>query len=391
MKTSKPLVTAIIPTYNHGDYVGRAMDSILTQQGRGELFEIEIFVVDDASTDATPEVMRRYPQVRYLRLPSRKGVSAAMNAGIRASSGQYVSILGADDTWLPHKLRLQIPLLTANPQVGVLYSQAIRRVAGEEELFPDASRAPSGWVFDAMLTYSFAGHFASLLVRRAAFDKAGYFDEDLITYEDYDMSLRLAFHFQFLFEPGPVTIYNLSTEGLWLTRATSGDATKDYARVIEKALQMAPRSDLHTRVVEEAPIRIALQAMSPFLLAGEFTQAWTRLLKVLQDFPSSGRHRWVRDSVRWVVRTRLSKVASPRVEARDLCAQIEAITRRYGLKERRYMHWIMAEIWAELLLSDAARSRLTAQDAAYAAIRAVAYAPSHVALVRRIGHRLLRK
>jgi glycosyltransferase involved in cell wall biosynthesis len=393
VNTAKPLVSAIIPTYNHGEYISRALDSILTQQGLGQQFEIEIVVADDASTDTTQEVVLQFPQVRYLRLPHRQGVSAAMNAGIRASTGRYISILGADDTWLPHKLRVQVPLLMINPQVGVLYSQAIRRSAAEDELFPDTSRAPSGRVFEAMLTDNFAGHFASLLIRREAFDRAGYFDEELVTYEDYDMSLRLAIHSQFLFEPGPVTIYNLSTHGLWLTRAASEEASKDYARVIEKSLKMLPKSARYEKMLEEAPIRIALQVISPFVLAGELTQAWTKLLEVLQAYPSSARHQWVRDRVRWVTRKRLGKAASPLSEARDLCAQLEGITLSGGLSGRWYMRRILADTWAEILLYDATRSRMSLQDMAYAAIRAVTYAPLHVALtlVRRIGRGLFEK
>jgi glycosyltransferase involved in cell wall biosynthesis len=388
--TTKPLISAIIPTYNHGEYVGRAVESILAQEGRGRHFDVEVCVVDDASTDATPEIVLQYPEVRYLRQFNRQGVSAAMNAGIRASTGEYISILGADDTWLPHKLRVQVPLIIAHPEVGVLYSQAIRRVAGkEDELFPDALRAPSGWVFEEMLTHSFAGHFAGLLVRREAFDKAGYFDESLVTYEDYDMSLRLAFHFQFLFEPGPVTIYNLSPHGLWLTRAAKGDASKDYGRVIHKALKMIPDSDRRNRMLEEAPIRIALQAISPFLLADELTQAWSKLLDVLRMDPSCGRYRWVRDSVRWVTRKRLLKAASPLAEARDLCGQIRKVM--YGVaSDRRFMRAILSEVWADVLLSDAIR-RVSSQGAVYAAIRAVSYAPSDVALARRLGRRLLKR
>lgn len=381
----KPLVSAIIPSYNHGEQIGCALDSILAQEGLGDKFDLEIIVADDASTDATAEVVRRYSQARYSRHSHRQGASAAQNTGLRASSGQYISILGADDTWLPHKLRVQLPLLMAHPETGVLYSQAIRRVAGDDELFPDASRAPSGWVFDPMLTYSFAGHFASLLVRHEAFDKVGYFDESLVTYEDYDMSLRLAFEFQFLFQPGPVTIYNLSANGLWLSRAASGNASKDYARVIEKALQMTPDSRRYAKVREEAPIRIALQSISPFVLAGDLTEASTRLMEVLRAFPSSGRSQLLRNSVRWVTRKRLSKAASPLSEARRLCAQIGDATRSAGLAERRDMRWIMAEVWSEVLLSGPIRSRVTTPQALYAAIRAITYTPSNTALARRLS------
>lgn len=74
-----------------------------------------------------------------------------MNTGIRGSIGQYISILGADDTWLAHKLRVQVSVLLANPEVAVVYSQGIRRGVGKDRLFPDALRAPSGRVFERML------------------------------------------------------------------------------------------------------------------------------------------------------------------------------------------------------------------------------------------------
>jgi len=64
-----------------------------------------------------------------------------------------------------------------------------------------------------MLMDNFCGHHASMLVRRGAFDSAGGFDETLLSYEDWDVSLRLAFHAKFLFNPGAVDVYNLSPNG----------------------------------------------------------------------------------------------------------------------------------------------------------------------------------
>jgi glycosyltransferase involved in cell wall biosynthesis len=386
----KPLVSAIIPTHNHGQYLSRALDSLYAQEGVGEHFEIEIIVVDDASSDATAEVVRRYDQVRYLRFSQRKGVSAAQNAGICMSRGQYISVLGADDTWLPHKLRVQVPLLQAHPEVAVVYGQTFQRCGGKERLLPNGSSAPSGWVFEAMLVNSFAGHLASVLIRREAFDKAGYFDESLITYEDYDLALRLAFHFQFLFEPGAVSIYNLSPHGSWLTRAASGDASKDCARVIEKALQMLPVSARYAKVREEAPIRIAFGAASPFVAVGDLTQAWERVLVALRTYPTAGNRGWVRGHVRWVALERLIEAASPLTEARDLSAQIKAATLGGGVVARLYTRSILAEIWSDVLLLPALRSRLSFQEAAYAAFCMVSYAPQRVAFgALRTGRGLL--
>jgi glycosyltransferase involved in cell wall biosynthesis len=81
-----------------------------------------MLVADHASTDSTAEVVQRFPRVRYLRLPRRQGqgVAAAQNAGVRESTGQFISTLGADDTWLPNKLRVQVPLLTGSPSASTI-------------------------------------------------------------------------------------------------------------------------------------------------------------------------------------------------------------------------------------------------------------------------------
>jgi cellulose synthase/poly-beta-1,6-N-acetylglucosamine synthase-like glycosyltransferase len=385
---SKPLVSGVIPTYNHGHCIANAIDSILTQEGAGELFDIETVVADDASTDGTEEVVRRFPGVRYLRLPRRQGVAAAQNAGIRQSTGKFISILGADDTWLAHKLRVQVPLLTANPQVGVLYGQVIQRSGGTDQLGPEVSRAPSGWVFEPMLRESFASHFASMLIRREAFDQAGYFDETLTTHEDYDLSLRLAFHFQFRFEPGPVTVYNLSPRGLWLSSTASGAGAKNHARVIEKALAMLPDSAANRKLRDEVPVRVAFGASTPFVLVGEFTHAWNVMLDALRTFPSSVQRPWVRQHIRWIAGKKLSRAASPLPEVRELCAQIEHATRKNPRSDRHYIRLVLSDMWAEIVVLKAATVRLDAR--AYAGLRALTYAPSNLARVRYLGRVLKR-
>jgi glycosyltransferase involved in cell wall biosynthesis len=388
---ARPLVSAIIPTHNHGHCLSRALDSVLAQEGLGERFEVEIIVVDDASTDATAEVIRGYPQVRYLPLDHRQGVSAARNAGIRAGSGIYIAFLDADDTWLPCKLRVQVPLLQANPEIGVVYSQSIRREAWQERLFPEASRAPSGRVFEAMVVYNFAAHCASLLIRREAFDRAGYFDESLVTSEDNDMALRLAFHFKFLFEPVPVSIYNISPHGSWLTHVESGGSGADYRRAIEKALRLLPDSPQADKIREEAPIRIVMHAVSPWVLVGDLAKARAELLKALRAYPSSIRLAWVRSRIKWVSRQLLQKAASPLVEARDFCAHIKAATTAGRVDARLATRWLLAEIWADVVLSEALRSRVGRSGAAYAAACAIAYAPSNVRLALRMGRGLLKR
>ncbi len=66
-----PVVSVIIPTYNRADLLPEALDSVYAQAGLGELFEMQVIVIDDASTDATPAVIQRYPEVSYIRLATR--------------------------------------------------------------------------------------------------------------------------------------------------------------------------------------------------------------------------------------------------------------------------------------------------------------------------------
>jgi len=377
----RPLVSAIIPTHNRAHCLARAVDSMYAQEELDDQFDLEIIVVDDASSDATPDVIRQYSGVRYIRQPERRGVTPALNAGLRASTGRYISFLGDDDEWLPHKLRVQVPEIEAHPDVAVVYGQSLVRKAGEERLYPEVARAPSGQVFRAMLMDNFCGHHASALIRRTAFDAVGDFDESLGSYEDYDMSLRLAFHFPFRFIPGAVDIYNLSPQGLWMTRVASGLATRDVTHVIEKALQMLPDAAPYPELKREIRARAALDAASLFVELGDPAQVWAKLLVALRRCPELTGYDWGRDTVSRLTYTQARAAASPVAATRDLCAQIKAATANSSPQEQRSMRRMMAMIWGRMALSLAADPAVRNRDAAYAAACAVALAP--LFLIRR--------
>lgn len=376
-RVGKPLVSVIIPTHNRADTLPRALDSAYAQEGRGDHFDLEIIVVDDASSDGTPGVIRAYPEIRYIRLPERRGVSAATNAALQVSRGSYITFLDDDDVWLPHKLHVQVPLLTAHPDIGVVYSQSLVRSEGRaEQLYPEASKALSGWVFTGMLMDNFCGHHASLLARRTAFEKAGYFDETLRSHVDWDVSLRLAFHVPFLFLPGAVDVYNLSPQGLWLKRAASGMGRADAARVIEKALQLLPNSPQYEEIKREARARVMLGAVYPLLLAGDLAQVRETVVTTLRAHPWIIRHEWARGTLGHAVSTFALSTTSPVSTVRELCAELRSTTPNRTLRDRWYARCAFGAIWADtarvLASSDPARDR----DSAYAAAIAIATMPS---------------
>jgi len=115
---AKPFVSVLIDTYNHERFIEEAIVSALEQDFPAA--EREIIVVDDGSTDRTPEVVRKFePQVRLLRKPNG-GQASAFNAGISECKGEIVSFLDGDDWWLPNKLQLVLCELEKNPELGTV-------------------------------------------------------------------------------------------------------------------------------------------------------------------------------------------------------------------------------------------------------------------------------
>ena len=209
------MISVIIPTYNRAALLAEAIRSVQAQNSA----DCEIIVADDGSTDNTSQVAAQFGQaVIYLRLPHRGQPAATRNAGLRAARGEFIAFLDSDDLFLPDRFAQQLPLLQSNPEVGLVYSDGI--------YFRDDPACPVGRVLDGLPTPSgdaFAdllrGNFLAppiVLIRRASLDAIGDFDEqpDFIAVEDYDLWLRLAARFPFVYAPGSVAAIRRHSQGL---------------------------------------------------------------------------------------------------------------------------------------------------------------------------------
>jgi glycosyltransferase involved in cell wall biosynthesis len=117
MSADRPLVTALINTYNYGRYLPFAINSVLNQTYP----DIEILVVDDGSTDHTPQVLAQYgDKIRVIRT-ANGGQGHTFNVGIPAARGDLVMLLDADDTWLPTKVERMVELALKRPNAVLLY------------------------------------------------------------------------------------------------------------------------------------------------------------------------------------------------------------------------------------------------------------------------------
>ncbi|HEY7532077.1 MAG TPA: glycosyltransferase family A protein [Nitrospiraceae bacterium] len=114
----QPLITVIIPAYNCGSIIRCAIESVLDQTYGNR----ELIVVDDGSTDGTPEVVRDYKdRLTYVR-QENGGVSRARNTGIRKSNGEYIAFLDADDVWEKDKLEIQMHFFGKHPEVNLIFT-----------------------------------------------------------------------------------------------------------------------------------------------------------------------------------------------------------------------------------------------------------------------------
>jgi len=186
------LVSAVIPTYNYGRFVGRAIDSVLAQT----YAPLECIVVDDGSTDDTPRVLAAYGErIRAIRQENR-GLSGARNAGIAAARGSYIALLDADDAWKPRKIARQVATIEGAPDVGVVgcaYEvtdevHAPRAVG----LRPSVPELPGRLRRIALRESWVEASGSGALVPRRVLDEVGPFDEGLRAAEDWDMWLRIA-------------------------------------------------------------------------------------------------------------------------------------------------------------------------------------------------------
>jgi glycosyltransferase involved in cell wall biosynthesis len=261
MMTPQPLVSVIVPCYNQASFLAEAVDSALAQTYQRR----EVIVVDDGSTDDTAAVAASYGgRIQVIRQANR-GLAAARNAGIDRAHGTIIGVMDADDRWLPNKLDVEVPWF-ADPGAGLVHGSYLKFPS----TYPAAGevRKPLGAKtgFHGILGFNFVGAPVSALFRRAAFDRAGRFDEALKGGEDWDLWIRIAAESTLVASDVVTAEYRLSTASMsrnyevmyrWLLRVVEkngsrhGDCTacKDAVRRARRHLnayyeEMASRDAL---------------------------------------------------------------------------------------------------------------------------------------------------
>lgn len=201
--------SVVIPLYNKGNHINRAIDSILNQSHQ----QFEIIVVDDGSTDNGASYVENYEDSRVKLIKQKNmGVSAARNKGIKNAKYDFIGLLDADDAWKKDFLK-EINFLIKDYPNNTAYATSYESYLDEETInkkkFSNMSNEFRG-VVDNYFRYSLNGSLisaSSVVIKKEVFNKVGFFDESLTHGEDLDMWFRIVLDNDLVFINKVLVIY----------------------------------------------------------------------------------------------------------------------------------------------------------------------------------------
>src|SRR5574340_224238 len=211
-----PLVSVILPSYNHVRFIRRAVESVLDQDVR----DLELIVVDDGSVDGTPDVVDEIkdPRVQLVRLSANR-LRHPRNLALGLATGMYVAFQNSDDVWLAGKLRKQLEMLEQDTNTLVCFTDV--QVIDEEGATLFASWANGLFVTENRNNMAWLRRFfergnclccTSAVVRHDGLQKVGGFRGSLIQLSDFDLWVRLAAIGQFEIIPEQLTCFRVVGE-----------------------------------------------------------------------------------------------------------------------------------------------------------------------------------
>jgi glycosyltransferase involved in cell wall biosynthesis len=282
--------SVIITTHDRPHLLPHAIES-----ARMAGTDVEIIVVDDASTDETANVCRNYSDICYVRIERNRKVAGARNVGILASSREYISFLDDDDVRLPHSLDIQIEALASAPEAGFVYGQVLvsdQDGATGGSFYP--ATCPQGDVFWQLLERNFVP-CGSVVFRKDCLYRVGLLDESISGVDDWDLWIRLAEIYQVIAVEQPVAIWRQPTPA-------SGQGSSDTVDLISlgrhllrhrwlalpRAVSALPqkRREAWRRFSKNVSEHLAWEAASAFI-TGHLHRAGKSALAALRLHPSA--------------------------------------------------------------------------------------------------------
>jgi glycosyltransferase involved in cell wall biosynthesis len=213
---AKPLVSVVVASYNHQDYVQACLQSVLSQ----DFQDFEIVITDDGSSDETVANIQAIQDKRiHLKvLPQNSGACIALNDAILRARGKFVAVLNSDDFFLPGKLSLQVSYLQSHPQVGAVFGLPCFVNEQGQEIVDPAHRDSGAFKVAEKTRHQWLRYFfdegnalchPTVLIRRCLYQQLGLYDPRLAQVPDLDMWIRLATSTQIRVLAKPLTAFRV--------------------------------------------------------------------------------------------------------------------------------------------------------------------------------------
>jgi len=186
---SEPIISVITSTYNDGPYLREAVDSILNQT----FTDFEYIIVDDASTDETPQILASYddPRIVVLRNEENLGRGGARNRAIEKARGEYIAIMDGDDVSMLDRFEKQIEYLVSHPEIEYLGS-GIQYISGAGGFFPGVWKVPeTPGAISWLLCFTYPFIHSTTMARRSIFDRFGLYNPAFLRSQDMELWSRI--------------------------------------------------------------------------------------------------------------------------------------------------------------------------------------------------------
>jgi glycosyltransferase involved in cell wall biosynthesis len=244
-----PRVSICIPTYNTARYLPQAIESILAQ----DFTDYELVVCDNASTDETPAIVRRYndSRIRYLRSEELTNQAGNFNRCLDAARGELVTLLHSDDYFLPGFLANRVGILEGDSELGMVFGavkiiNAEGEVIGSSERWPEDRRFETGRLTSELVMGCLVSP-PSLMVRRSCVERAGKFRTDLTWGHDWEWTIRMSEYGGAFYTSRPLAVYRVhdkSGTAEILSAAKNGDQER---RILQETFTRLGTNDLVRR------------------------------------------------------------------------------------------------------------------------------------------------
>lgn len=274
-----PLVTIVIPAYNHGKYLKQAIDSVLNQ----DYSNIELIVLDDGSIDNTREVLDGFGNQFYWESQKNMGQASTLNKGWSMAKGEILAYLSADDVLLPQATSKSVKCLLGNPDAVLCYGD-FRLIDSESRVIRNVM-APE-YSYQEMVVRFICAPGPGAYFWHSAFVHTDGWDASFRQYPDYDYWLRLGLLGSFVHIHEQLAAFRVHEDSQTFAQAST-ERAEEALRVMEKYFQLpcipAEIISAHSQAMANARFVVA----QLHLRAGRYTEAFFQICKAMLISPGT--------------------------------------------------------------------------------------------------------